>query len=157
MQSGRMGGCDTFSKQKIGAKLRTERMEGAVETLRKVVDDAQSNLDYIQTEIKSEFESAYDGDAQSDINPSNLLDRLHSLQTQMPALVKECDELLVTKQYFLDFCKKALLENRRQISELRSQVGLQNPEAEDAITQDFLEMNMLWAEQVQERKQNYCI
>lgn len=98
----------------------TEAVDGLVASLQ----HAQAELAWIERQLEEEFGGRFGGRHKSgDINPLDVLTRIHQLRRELPAVADECAAVLQAKQECVDAAKRHLVVNAELLGELQRKAG----------------------------------
>lgn len=97
------------------------RLTEAVEVLVASLEKAQSDLEWVANRLEEEFSTRY---KRGEINPLDVLTRIHRLRRELPALAEECADVLQAKQECVDAAKRHLLGNADLLRGLQRKAGI---------------------------------
>ena len=106
------------------------RLNEACESFIASLEKAQAELDLVRDRLEEEFEARC---PRGEINPMDLVARIHRLRAELPALAAECAEVLQAKADCVDAAKASLGANCEALGRLRRRAGIEaEPAEEDA-------------------------
>ena len=98
------------------------------------LEKAQADLDQISNRLEEEFSARCKG---GEINPMDVLARIHRLRNELPILANECAEVLQVKQECVDAAKAHLAANCEELGRLQRTAGIEGDKDVDEALQAF--------------------
>lgn len=98
------------------------------------LEKAQAELDQISNRLEEEFSTRCKG---GEINPMDVLARIHRVRNELAVLANECAEVLQVKQECVDAAKAHLAANCEDLARLQRRVGIEAGNDDDEALQAF--------------------
>jgi hypothetical protein len=98
------------------------RLPEACEVFIASLEKAYAELEWIAGQLEEQFASK---DATGGVNPLTLVQRIHRLQSDVPAVATECEKLLTAKTAVVVSVKDRLQSNVELLDRLQRRAGLE--------------------------------
>jgi len=98
------------------------------------LEKAQADLEWVGNKLEQEFSSRYKG---GEINPMDVMTRIHRLNAELPAVASECSEVLQAKQLIVDAAKHSLVGNTEELQRLERKAGIEHSDDGEAALRSF--------------------
>lgn len=110
------------------------KLTEATEVFIASLEKAQAELEWISNQLEDEFSKRYKS---TDINPLDLLFRIHKIQHDLPAIAKECAEVLQVKQEISEVGTYYLLGNAEILKKLHRKAGIEEDSNDEEMIKAY--------------------